>query len=106
MRQWLLIVLVVAGLLLLDVGQRIHMINLGYEIEQLIGKHRDLQKIHKELLVERETLSSLNRIEPIAVQQLGMRRPEPGQVIQVYSPSGNEMLSEKERVVSMAGGVK
>jgi cell division protein FtsL len=72
-----------AGLLLLDIQQRVHMITLGYEIEQLKKKEHELQKAHKELLIEHEALSSLDRIERIAVRDLGMIRPESGQVVHV-----------------------
>jgi cell division protein FtsL len=75
--------LVIASLLLLDIGQRIHMIHLGYEIEQLLETHSDLERVHKELLIEKGTLSSLDRIERIAKTRLGMKRPEEGRVIRV-----------------------
>lgn len=83
MRRLICIGLLVGGLLLLDIGQRIHMITLGYEIEQLKKNHQDFQRVHKELLIERETLSSLDRVERIAIQTLGMRRPLAGQIIEV-----------------------
>jgi len=83
MRGPILIGLLVGGLLLLDIGQRIHMITLGYEIEQLKKNHQDFERAHKELLIERETLSSLDRVERIAIQTLGMIRPEAGQIIEV-----------------------
>jgi cell division protein FtsL len=91
MRGTALTVLIVVGLLFLDIGQRVHMITLGYEIERLQKTHQELKKTRQELLVERETLSSLDRIERIAVQRLGMKRPESGQIVQVVVeeiPSG------------------
>lgn len=83
MRRLICIGLLVGSLLLLDIGQRIHMITVGYEIEQLKKNQQDIQRVHKELLIERETLSSLDRIERIAIQTLGMRRPLAGQIIEV-----------------------
>ena len=94
MKYWVFIGILVAVLLLLDIGQRIHMINLGYEIEQLSRTHRDIERRHKELLIERETLSSLDRIEQIAVKQLGMKQPDYGQFINVYPSGTNERLPE------------
>ena len=83
MRYWLLLGLLAGSLLLLDIGHRVHMITLGYEIEELTGMRRNLERIHKELLIEKETLVALDRVERIAVRSLGMKRPGPGQVIPV-----------------------
>jgi len=82
-RYWLLLGVLVGSLLLLDIGHRVHMITLGYEIEQLTVMRRNLERINKELLIERETLVALDRVERIAVRSLGMKRPDPGQVIHV-----------------------
>ncbi len=94
MKYWFFFGIVVAGLLILDIGQRVHMINLGYEIEQHLKTHRDLKKVHKELLIERGTLSSLDRIERIAIQRLGMKRPEHEQVIQVLQKDGPSAIGK------------
>jgi cell division protein FtsL len=83
MRRVILIGTVVAGLLLLDTQQRIHMITLGYEIEQLKKTERDFHQANKELLIEQEALSSLDRIERIAIQDLKMVRPDTGQIVHV-----------------------
>jgi cell division protein FtsL len=82
-RYWLLLGLLIGSLLLLDIGHRVHMITLGYEIEQLTAMRRGLERTNKELLIEKETLLSLDRVERIAVRSLGMKRPKPGQVIHV-----------------------
>jgi cell division protein FtsL len=89
-KNWVVLGFMIAGLLLLDIGQRIHMINLGYEIEQLLETHHNLQRVNKELLIEKGTLSSLDRIERIAKTRLGMKRPKQGRIIQVHVLQKNE----------------
>ncbi len=83
MRYWVLAALLVGSLLLLEIGQRVHMITLGIEIEQLQGMHQDLRRSQKELLIERETLSALDRIEKIAHESLGMTKPGADQIVYV-----------------------
>ena len=83
MRYWISLGLLVGLVLLLDIGQRIHMITLGYEIEQLVKVQRDVQRLNKELIIEKETLSAPDRIERIAMESLGMKIPDDGQVIYV-----------------------
>lgn len=68
------------------------MISLGYEIEDHLKILHDLKRGNKELLVEREALSGLDRIERIASQTLGMTRPGPGQIIYVDVPTEVELI--------------
>jgi cell division protein FtsL len=58
-------------------------VTLGYEVEQARQQQKALQQIHKQLLVEVETLSALDRIERIATTRLGMIKPMAGQMILV-----------------------
>ncbi|HTN43723.1 MAG TPA: cell division protein FtsL [Nitrospiria bacterium] len=76
--------------ILLDIWQHVHIVTMGYEVEQAQQKRKELQQIHQQLLVEAETLSALDRIERIAVTKLGMIKPQEGQVVLVQkgTPSG------------------
>jgi cell division protein FtsL len=73
----------VVTIILLDIWQHVHIVTLGYEVEQARQKQKELQQTHKQLLVEVETLSALDRIEKIAISRLGMTRPKEGQMILV-----------------------
>ncbi|MBI3609313.1 MAG: cell division protein FtsL [Nitrospirae bacterium] len=73
--------------ILLDIWQHTHIVTLGYEIELAQQRYKALQQMHKQLLVEVETLSALDRIEQIAVARLGMTRPQDGQIIMVQTPA-------------------
>ncbi|MBI3596903.1 MAG: cell division protein FtsL [Nitrospirae bacterium] len=77
--------------ILLDIWQHVHIVTMGYEVEQAQQKQKEMQQIHKQLLVEVETLSALDRIERIAITKLGMVKPEEGQVVLVEKglPSGS-----------------
>jgi cell division protein FtsL len=77
--------------ILLDIWQHVHIVTMGYEVEQAQQKRKELQQVHQQLLVEVETLSALDRIERIAVTKLGMIKPREGQVVLVQkgSPSGS-----------------
>ena len=92
-RWWMLIGVAVISLVLLNIGQRVHIMTLGYEIEQAKREHSERWHLHQQLLVELETLSALDRIERIAVARFGMTRPRAGQVILV----GKEGLPDPSR---------
>ena len=95
-RWWMLMGAAVVALVFLTIGQRVHIMTLGYEIEQAKREQSELRQFHQQLLVELETLSALDRIERIAVARLGMIRPRDGQVILV----GSEGLPNPSRNAS------
>ena len=73
-------VLMLAGALLY-VWQHIHVVRLGYEIEQLREHKAALVQENKALRLEMGQLRSLKRVEEIARKRLGMVTPKPGQVV-------------------------
>jgi cell division protein FtsL len=73
-------VLMLAGALLY-VWQHIHVVRLGYEIEQLREQEAALVQENKALRLEMGQLRSLKRVEEIARRRLGMVAPKPGQVV-------------------------
>ncbi len=75
-------VLILVGMLLY-VWQHIHVVRLGYEIEQLRERQSALVQENKALRLELGQLRSLKRVEQIARKRLGMVTPKPGQVILV-----------------------
>lgn len=68
---WLLII---AGLLLY-VGGKVQIVQLGYQIEALETEKHEIERANRSLLIEASSLSSPARIEEIAVKRLGMIRP-------------------------------
>jgi len=57
------------------------MISLGYETSQTIRQERELLEKNKKLRLELAALKSPSRIERIALQELGMVRPQKEQLI-------------------------
>lgn len=72
------VALVAAGLA--HVGLRMKVVRLGYEISELSRERRVLDEEHRRLQLERSMLRDPARIERLAREKLGMRRPEPAQL--------------------------
>jgi len=76
-----LLLLFFVGASLFYVWSRIQVIQLGYEISNALKEERALVETNKRLRLEIATLKSYTRIEKLAVEELGMAKPKPGQVI-------------------------
>jgi cell division protein FtsL len=76
-----LLMLFLIGGSLFHVWSRIQVIQLGYEISNVLKAGRTLAEETKKLRLEIATLKSYGRIEKIAVEELGMTKPRPDQVI-------------------------
>ena len=63
------------------VWSRIQVIQLGYEISTVLKEGRSLAEMTKRLKLEVATLKSYGRIEKVAVEDLGMSKPKPDQVV-------------------------
>lgn len=70
------------------VVQRVAVMQLGYEMEDLKAKQKNLEQINKSLLIERAALASVERIEKIATSYLEMKRAEDEQVVLVRNDNG------------------
>ncbi|MEK7286501.1 MAG: cell division protein FtsL [Nitrospirota bacterium] len=64
--------LIIVTLSFLSLWQRTRMNQIGYEIQAMRTQKTELMKIHKQLLIEAESISALDRIEEVATRQLGM----------------------------------
>ncbi len=76
----LLLVFLIGGSLFY-VWSRIQVIQIGYEISNALKEERALAEASKRIRLEIATLKSYTRIEKIAVEELGMGKPNPDQVI-------------------------
>ncbi len=76
-----LIILMAIGGALFYVWSRIQVIQLGYEISNALKEEKELKETNKKLRVEIATLKSCSRIERYAVEELGMAKPKPEQVV-------------------------
>lgn len=89
-----LVVIIIFVVTLFYVGQRVNVIRLGYEIENLKRERKNLEQIHNSLLIERASLISMERIEKIATSYLEMKRPEDNQIVLVKEESKRDTRSK------------
>jgi len=78
---FILLMLLFIGGSLFYVWSRIRVIQLGYEISNALKEERSLTEANKKLRLEIATLKSYGRIEKFALEELGMVKPKPEQVI-------------------------
>jgi len=67
-------VLMIVAALLLYVGGKVRIVQLGYQIEALEKEKGDLERENRALRIEAASLSSPARIEELALKRLGMVR--------------------------------
>lgn len=77
------LVFLVSAFALVYVWQRVEVIRLGYEIEGLKKQKDELIKTNKGLLIEAATLTSPDRVEAIAVKDIGMKTAVDNQIVMV-----------------------
>lgn len=63
------------GGILSYLAYHVHVVKMGYEMSQMQKEKKELERLHTELQIEVSSLASLDRIEHIAVTQLGMVPP-------------------------------
>ena len=92
-----LIALLLISALLLYVGGKVKIVQLGYQIEVLEREKHELERENRSLLIEASSLSSPARIEEIAIKRLGMIRPAKENIVVVkrkkMSSSSNNQIN-------------
>ena len=73
LRRILAVLVIVAGLLLY-VGGKVKIVQLGYQLEAVEKEKRDLERKNSALRIEAASLASPARIEEVALKRLGMVR--------------------------------
>ena len=76
----LLLFIVVFTYLSLNLKSR----NYGYQIQELLSKHKKLESEINKLSAKKESLQNLDRVENIAVNKLNYKSPLPEQFLKVY----------------------
>jgi len=79
----LLLLLVVA---LGRVWQRVAVLKLSRDVKSLREEVSQIEKRYKYLNIEMASLSSVERIESIAINELGLTYPKPENIIYLYDP--------------------
>ena len=88
MLVWTAATLVLLGSLLLYVTQGIQVIRMGYEIDRVQNRLREVKVERERLEVELASLQDLATVQREAVERLGMVFPEPEQVVVVHAGAG------------------
>ena len=86
-REFRMILVAVAGLMIgamAFVWSNVRLVGLAYEHQSLNREHRELLKENHLLLVERESLRSLDRIQTLAKNKIGLKEPESGQIVTIF----------------------
>ncbi len=76
-----LIALVIISALLLYVGGKVKIVQLGYQLEVLERERNELEHENRSLRIEVSSLSAPARIERIAIKRLGMIKPAPENMV-------------------------
>lgn len=98
---YLIVVALALLALLFYVWQGVQVIRIGYEIDQLRRAHLSLQAERGRLEVELASLENLAAVETVAMRDLGMVYPDPGQVVVVQ-----EVKTGKAPSAPPSGGVE
>ena len=86
-REYRLVLMAVVGLMVVAmafVWSNIRLVGLAYEYEALNEIHQTLLRENHLLRVEWESLRSLDRVELLAKNKIGLREPTSGQIVTVF----------------------
>lgn len=85
---WAAATFVLLGSLLLYVTQGIQVIRMGYEIDRIQNRFREVKVERERLEVELASFQDLATVQREAVERLGMVFPDAGQVVVVRAAPG------------------
>ena len=86
-QDYRLVLMAVVGLMVVAmafVWSNIRLVGLAYEYEALNEIHQTLLRENHLLRVEWESLRSLDRVELLAKNEIGLREPTSGQIVTVF----------------------
>lgn len=66
------------------VWPNVKMVKLAYEYQGLQREHRILIRKNQMMEIEKNSLESLQRVESLAINQIGLRYPERGQIVTIF----------------------
>jgi cell division protein FtsL len=109
MRMKPMVGLLVLGMVLLYVWERVDVVRVGYQIEQLKTKRVALQRERDELRLKVSALTAPDRLARVATEQVGLMPPQPGQVVLVRvepTPSGRPAPTQPEMQLAKSEGTR
>ena len=78
---FLMVIILCICSLIFVVWSRIQVTQLGYQLSQASQEQERLLQQNSQLKIEEATLKTLERIEDLALNQLGLKKPEPHQKV-------------------------
>ncbi|QGG47846.1 cell division protein FtsL [Heliorestis convoluta] len=105
-RNLVLAILVLMGCGLLVAGQYAYVAQKGKEVQDIRQALADEKKALGQLQVEINQLESLDRIERIALNQLGMQAPKAAQIVTVRSAATAPVIESSQQKQSYQGSYK
>jgi len=78
---WALLIAVFVSECFVYAWCRVQCVQLGYEINQVLDRGRQLLVFQNNLKIELERLKSPERIGTIAARQVGLAKPRPEQIV-------------------------
>jgi cell division protein FtsL len=84
---------IVAVFFMMYIYQHFRCIDLSYQLEELKSRQVQAQSLNSEMKLEIATLRDPHRIDVIAQQQLGLKKPIPVQVREYASVAGAEVAA-------------
>ena len=86
-REFRMILAAIAGLMIgamAFVWSNVRLVGLAYEHQGLNGERSELLRENHLLRVERESLRSLDRIQALSKNKIGLEEPKSGQIVTVF----------------------
>ena len=86
-REFRMVLVAVAGLMIgamAFVWSNVSLVGLAYEHKNLHRNHQDLLRENHLIRVERESLRSLDRIQLLAKNKVGLKEPKSGKIVTVF----------------------
>ena len=77
------LILMITAMAMVYVWQRVQVIAMGYQVEDLKKERDELKRVNKGLQIETASLTSPGRIEEIASRSIGMKPASENQVVLV-----------------------
>jgi cell division protein FtsL len=98
----LMLILVSSSLIVLGIisyiWRGVEILTMGYKMRDIYTQQRLLKEQRQKLILEREALRSLKRVEQIASAQLNLLKPNPDQIVILRKQAKNDRktLSDKK----------
>jgi len=96
-RTWLLVTVIAFILVFTYLSLNLKSIDSGYEMQELFEKEQELKEEITKLQAEKASLLNLDRVEKVAISELGYQYPRPDQFIKVFAESANAEPANAEQ---------